>query len=202
MNRIIAAVMAAALAMAASQAANAATVIEIADGDIYEGGISFWRDFPAPDGEQAVQIRIEYAGVELLPNTSFYSDYRGLYYYWDDANGDVGANDAFDFVECSIANGCITIASPGLAFATFKAPRDLGELADCVPGSNWPCYRHLSPGGLSLFDGYVERTGGPAWVRVTIGDPTAVPEPATWAMMIIGFGVAGSALRRRKIAAA
>ena len=28
---------------------------------------------------------------------------------------------------------------------------------------------------------------------------TAVPEPATWAMMIMGFGVAGALLRRRRI---
>jgi hypothetical protein len=27
---------------------------------------------------------------------------------------------------------------------------------------------------------------------------TAVPEPATWAMMIIGFGAAGSMIRRRR----
>ncbi len=35
---------------------------------------------------------------------------------------------------------------------------------------------------------------------VTIGDPIAaavVPEPATWAMMIAGFGLAGAAMRRR-----
>jgi hypothetical protein len=31
--------------------------------------------------------------------------------------------------------------------------------------------------------------------------PTAVPEPATWAMMIAGFGLAGAALRRRRAAA-
>lgn len=30
----------------------------------------------------------------------------------------------------------------------------------------------------------------------------AVPEPATWAMMIIGFGAAGSMIRRRKLATA
>lgn len=33
-------------------------------------------------------------------------------------------------------------------------------------------------------------------------DPTAVPEPATWALMISGFGMAGGALRRRRALAA
>ena len=28
----------------------------------------------------------------------------------------------------------------------------------------------------------------------------AVPEPTTWALMITGFGLAGAALRRRKLA--
>ena len=37
-------------------------------------------------------------------------------------------------------------------------------------------------------------------VSLSIGG--AVPEPATWAMMIMGFGLAGSALRRRRALAA
>ena len=32
------------------------------------------------------------------------------------------------------------------------------------------------------------------------GNPIAAPEPATWAMMILGFGAAGSILRRRRAA--
>ncbi|CAN7490779.1 PEPxxWA-CTERM sorting domain-containing protein [Phenylobacterium sp. LjRoot164] len=39
-------------------------------------------------------------------------------------------------------------------------------------------------------------TGGTATFQVTLGDVgSAVPEPATWAMMIIGFGAVGSAVR-------
>ena len=34
------------------------------------------------------------------------------------------------------------------------------------------------------------------------GAPTAVPEPATWAMMLTGFGMLGAISRRRRIAAA
>ncbi len=38
---------------------------------------------------------------------------------------------------------------------------------------------------------------------VVTGTPVAgVPEPATWAMMILGFGAAGSVLRRRRMALA
>ncbi|MDR6788218.1 hypothetical protein J2Y58_001576 [Sphingomonas sp. BE138] len=39
-------------------------------------------------------------------------------------------------------------------------------------------------------------------LNAPVTPPTgAVPEPATWAMMILGFGVVGAALRRRKTAA-
>ena len=33
---------------------------------------------------------------------------------------------------------------------------------------------------------------------VTGNVPSAVPEPATWAMMIMGFGLAGTAIRKRR----
>lgn len=48
-----------------------------------------------------------------------------------------------------------------------------------------------------------------AQVRVTVaalgdgtGGPGAIPEPATWAMMILGFGAAGVMVRRRRFALA
>ncbi|MEH3123312.1 MAG: PEPxxWA-CTERM sorting domain-containing protein [Sphingomonas phyllosphaerae] len=39
-----------------------------------------------------------------------------------------------------------------------------------------------------------------AFSVVTVTPTPAVPEPATWAMMILGFGVVGYALRRRAVA--
>jgi hypothetical protein len=41
-------------------------------------------------------------------------------------------------------------------------------------------------------------TGFSNAVLYTTGDPPGVPEPATWAMMLLGFGAAGTALRRSR----
>jgi hypothetical protein len=54
-----------------------------------------------------------------------------------------------------------------------------------------PCWiagmRHARP-----FDNY----------RITIANAVgAVPEPSTWAMMLIGFGAVGASLRRRRVSA-
>lgn len=54
-------------------------------------------------------------------------------------------------------------------------------------------------GGFSLIGDTVEGNVSIDNVRVNLeGMGSAVPEPATWAMMITGFGLAGSALRRRR----
>lgn len=43
-------------------------------------------------------------------------------------------------------------------------------------------------------------TGNPvALANFSASNFTAVPEPATWAMMIVGFGLAGAAMRRRSV---
>jgi hypothetical protein len=38
---------------------------------------------------------------------------------------------------------------------------------------------------------------GPVDYRISL-HPSAVPEPATWSLLIVGFGIAGAAIRRRQ----
>ena len=43
--------------------------------------------------------------------------------------------------------------------------------------------------------------GSSSTATLLVFSTSAVPEPATWAMMIIGFGAMGASLRRRKVSA-
>ena len=69
-------------------------------------------------------------------------------------------------------------------------------------------YNVVAPTGavallLGLNDDIFADNNGALRVSVTGSSVTGgVPEPATWAMMIAGFGLAGSALRRRRTATA
>ena len=60
-------------------------------------------------------------------------------------------------------------------------------------------------GGWLPADGYGVPNGFPwsqeGYTLATFAPTSAVPEPATWSMMIVGFGVIGGAVRRRRPAA-
>lgn len=77
----------------------------------------------------------------------------------------------------------------GLTFSVFGA--DIGS--DATPGPDG----FYSPVQLG-FNGNVGNNYGIGSVTVTVDN--AVPEPATWALMIAGLGVVGMAMRRRSSA--
>ena len=66
-------------------------------------------------------------------------------------------------------------------------------------GNEWGTWFDTSDGALGWGEwdasGFTYGTVGAFEIR---GVVTAVPEPATWAMMIIGFGVVGAVVRRRR----
>ena len=57
-------------------------------------------------------------------------------------------------------------------------------------------------GGPIAVVGYGEQAMQAAFDANSWSIAAAVPEPASWAMMIAGFGLTGAALRRRRIAVA
>jgi hypothetical protein len=88
-------------------------------------------------------------------------------------------------------------------------------LAD-IAAADFSGFRYFAITGLDFtkaftLTGNFERTGSFSSSQelnrfdVTIGNgpitQAAVPEPASWAMLIIGFGLMGSAMRRRRVAA-
>ncbi|CAN7462522.1 PEPxxWA-CTERM sorting domain-containing protein [Phenylobacterium sp. LjRoot164] len=94
-----------------------------------------------------------------------------------------------------------------LAKTTFTTTSDA---IDSYNGTAWSDlgYSRLSylvgPGSYSFTITGDGAGGVPAGFAVRLDSVAAVPEPATWAMMILGFGAAGVAIRgsRRRLAVA
>ena len=78
-----------------------------------------------------------------------------------------------------------------IALASYSCPAGLGS---CGTGGSGPRVSQMGSDATSAFVGFgVIRTGE----IYNFSLANAVPEPASWAMMIAGFGLAGAALRRR-----
>ena len=81
----------------------------------------------------------------------------------------------------------LNIQSASLGFTQLIGPVDLFT----GPASN-PTF---NTGTFNLSGGF---TAGAATLTITRAAVAAVPEPGTWAMMLIGFGAMGVSLRRRR----
>ena len=77
-----------------------------------------------------------------------------------------------------------------------------GLLTGSFTVANLGGYQTVSPSGFLnvdriVFDG-VGGGGGFELDNISLAAASAVPEPATWAMMLLGFGLIGSSLRTRR----
>ena len=73
----------------------------------------------------------------------------------------------------------------------------LYQLAAPATSGNWSTLDipfNRNPHGLS----HIAFFSAPGGTDIGIGPGPGVPEPASWALMIAGFGMVGTALRRRK----
>jgi len=97
----------------------------------------------------------------------------------------INGTDATTFTINLFDASATLIASHNIDLNSFGGPGSVGHLAFAETGIHSAVI-----------------TGNDDIAVDTIGFSAGVPEPATWALMIGGFGLAGTALRRRKAATA
>jgi PEP-CTERM motif len=114
----------------------------------------------------------------------------------------LAGNNPFDWIELSLTgHGTVSFSlldtlgnvftSDGSGLFTYVLGR--GENQFAFQGINGQSIASLS---FSIAGGDVENV---KQVRITpAAAAAAVPEPATWAMMLVGFGIAGYSMRRRR----
>lgn len=209
-------------ALALALSASGAQAAGIVNGGFEEASISPWtvgpggalsaiNSFSAPDGAKVALITFEayFDGGSTSVSQTFEADADGLFDY------------AF---RLGRAEAIGPFNDVGLSFA---AKIDGTLLSGALPafdgsGGNYPAFTQLlssyagstflAQGSHTLTFEFARTASGfgrsPYFlmdgVSVTAqaspdpGPGTAVPEPATWALMITGFGLAGASLRRRK----
>ena len=74
--------------------------------------------------------------------------------------------------------------------------------SDCCSQRDVYSVTVFNAAGATLFSGQIDANNGAHSGTFTFDAPGTVPEPASWVMMIAGFGLVGFAARRRVIAVA
>ncbi|MBU1378438.1 MAG: PEPxxWA-CTERM sorting domain-containing protein [Alphaproteobacteria bacterium] len=140
----------------------------------------------------------------------------------------LGANfsGAVSWLSFTISDGVHTLSAPFASSRTLFATNGAGQIvnwrvsATINPDSQTAIDLSTANNLQGQFGGYAAYTSDSAvhnigislnfysfaesypavgtWTATTLADPGAIPEPATWALMIAGFGLAGTALRRRR----
>lgn len=148
------------------------------------------------------------AGWDFNP----YNSGTSLSFFWSGtpaaSSGGVAATATGPYLD--LAPG--TVVSGASTFATVTATANTAAFQ--IPGTHTLGFRFFNEATAAVNYGYMTlSSGGPTGFPLTIQGwtfensggaitvPTvngAIPEPTTWAMLILGFGVVGSAMRRRR----
>ncbi|MES2895026.1 MAG: PEPxxWA-CTERM sorting domain-containing protein [Pseudomonadota bacterium] len=183
-----------ALALAFSSGAHAAT--NVFHGVIQDDGLG--AEIFQPDGVFEVgggRYRFEFASdAAPLSGGAFVRQFFHVHFY-DAGGNEIGGSDGDDVFNRFISDPAagLTFTSKGF-FGYFEVPRSYTDPNGVDGGYDEWDFKAQTGLTMSFAD---DAVGAAYTYRLT-----AVPEPATWAMMIIGFGLAGSGLRRERKAAA
>jgi hypothetical protein len=170
------------------------------------------------------------AATTILTYTGSAFDFRaGSHVFGDSITGTIelagplAANfsGAVTLLSMTLTVGAETISAP-FSFRSFFSTNAAGQIATWNVAAfsdaagtlrfqtiNTPFGQFGETGGVTdtafhtsgASTSFAQRQGAPGvWTVTTREDPAPVPEPATWALMITGFGMAGGGLRRRRIA--
>lgn len=109
-------------------------------------------------------------------------------------------NDPFDWIELSLmGEGVVSFSLLDSNGTTFTSDATGDFIFDLTNGQNKFAFQAIdgqSIAGLSFT--VAGGVGNVSQVRIAQADAAAVPEPATWGLMLFGFGAVGFAMRRKR----
>lgn len=147
------------------------------------GGIDYWNPFPTLDRPTGTDIiATTGAGLKTITFTQAVTDVYFAVNSWN------GQSATFDKAFTIVAEGCGywgcgtgTISNGGL---TLTSPNEMHGILKFAGPITSLTYRD---------------TQDENWHGLTIGIGSAVPEPASWLMMIGGLALVGASIRRRRM---
>lgn len=209
-------VLAAGLASLLATSANAATVF-----DTTSSSTATWQPFGRPDTSTYGQTFtaptdnvLDSFSLFLTPAGSV--NFQAYLYLWDGAkatgtslfssnilNSNNGPEFSFSTGGISLLSGAQYVAfltTAGVAGGNGTTTMPTDDYKDTLPGGNF-VYYNAGDNFAALTSNNWNKTGGgdDVFFKASFSSSVAaVPEPATWALMLLGFGFVGGAMRSAK----